>query len=234
MSADEPARTIAMTRSEIWFPRRFAAWGLHRSLRGAILGIAIAMGFSTLAAYRLSTTTRVDELIFGPGRSDAVDLFIQAIGVDRTAVLVYMLQRSFDALVVASAITPLFLWALGSSAMHAAARIRGVRGRPYLPIVILFAYATVVYQVPTSTAGLVFGAFGSGPGPQLASAVSIAALVWFALVVYRGIELHYAVSGDRALAIFALGAIAFYFIPLLLIVAALVAIVLAAALLQYF
>ena len=81
-------------------------------------------------------------------------------------VLVYMLQRSFDALVVASAITPLFLWILGSSAMHAAARIRRVRGHPYLPMLILFAYAEVVYQIPTSVAGLVFGGLGGGQGQR--------------------------------------------------------------------
>ena len=225
---------LAAVSADVRFPRRFAAWALRGSLRGAILCIAIAMGFSTLAAYRFSTTTRVDDLVFGPGRTDAVDILISAVGVERTAVLVYVLQRSFDALVVASAVTPLFLWILGSSAMHAAARLRGVRGHAYLPILVLFAYTAVVYQVPTSLAGLVFGAFGSGVGPQIASAVSLVMLVWLALVVYRGIELHYDVSGDRALGIFAIGAVVFYFVPLLLIVAALVAIVIAAAYLHYF
>jgi len=163
-----------------------------------------------------------------------VNALIGAIGVDRTSVLVYMLQRSFDALVVASAITPLFLWILGSSAMHAAARLRGVRGHAYLPMLVLFAYATVVYQVPTSAAGLLLGAFGSGPGPQVASIVSVVTLVWFGFVAFRGIELHYEVSADRALGIFVIGATVFYLVPLVLIVAALVAIVLAASLLQYF
>lgn len=220
--------------TELGFPRRFAAWALGASLAQGLVCVALAMGFSTLAAYRLSATVRVEDLVFGPGRADVVDRLIQAIGIDRTAVLVYLLQRSFDALVVASAITPVFLWVLGSSAMHAAARIRGVRGHPYLPMLVLFAFGALVYQVPTSTAGILFGAFGPGVGPQLASAVSLVMLVWLAAVTYRGIELHYAVSGDRALAIFLIGAIAFYIVPLVLIVATLVAIVFAAALLQYF
>ena len=59
-------------------------------------------------------------------------------------------------------------------------------------------------------------------------------LVWLALVVHRAIELHYGVSGDQALAIFILGALAFYLLPLLLIGILLVAIVVAAAILQYF
>ena len=100
--------------------------------------------------------------MFGPTRSSFVDTLIAAIGVDRTTVLVYMLERSFDVLVVASAITPLFLWLLGSSAMHAAARIRGIRGHAYLPMIVLFAYAEVGYQVPTSTAGILFGSIGAG------------------------------------------------------------------------
>src|SRR5207245_4003848 len=68
-----------------------------------------------------------DLIVFGSTRSAIVDTLLVAIGVERTAVLVYVLQRSFDALVVAAAITPIFLWLLGSSAIHAAARFRGVR-----------------------------------------------------------------------------------------------------------
>ena len=216
-------------------PRRFASWVLGRGTLVTAFGcIAIAMAFSTAAAYRLAATMHVEDLVFGPGRIDPVNALIGAIGVDRTSVLVYMLQRSFDALVVASAITPLFLWILGSSAMHAAARIRRVRGHPYLPMLILFAYAEVVYQIPTSVAGLVFGGLGGGPGPQIATLVSLVMLVWFAAVAYRGIELHYEVSGDRAVSIFVLGALAFYLLPLILIVGTLVAIVLVAAYLQYF
>ena len=221
--------------AELRYPRRFAQWVLAKgNVLGALVCAAVAMGFSTAAAARLAATVHPEDLVFGPTRVDVVDTLISAIGVERTAVLVYMLQRSFDALVIASAITPLFLWILGSSAMHAAARLRGVRGHPYLPMLVLFAYATVVYQVPTSAAGLTLGAFGSGPGPQVASIVSVITLVWFGFVAFRGIELHYDVSGDRALGIFVIGATVFYLVPLVLIVAALVAIVLAAALLQYF
>jgi hypothetical protein len=223
--------TLAILRS----PRRFAEWVLRTgTFPQALVFIGVAMAFSIVGAYRLATTIRIGDLVFGPTRSSVIDTLIGAIGVERTTVLVYMLQRSFDVLVVASAITPLFLWLLGSSAMHAAARIRGVRGHAYLPMIVLFAYAEAAYQVPTSTAGILFGSIGAGLGPQLASVVSVIALVWFALVVYRGIEIHYGVSGDRAIAIFFLGAIVFYVVPLVLIVAALIAIVLAASLLEYF
>ena len=216
-------------------PRRFALWTLaNGTFPGALACIGIAIALSIIGAYDIATRTDVEDIVFGPTRSSAVDALIGAIGVERTSVLVYMLQQSFDVLVVASAATPIFLWLLGSSAMHASAALRGVRGRAYLPMIVVFAYAELCYQAPTSLTGLAFGSFGSGPGPQIASAVSILALVWFGMVVYRAIEIHYRVSGDRALGIFLVGAIAFYLVPFLLIIGVLIAIVLAAALLQYF
>jgi hypothetical protein len=219
------------TVAEHWRPRAFAAWALHASTFWGLACVPIAMVFSTLSAYRLSQTVRVDDIVFGPTRSAIVDALLLAIGVERTAVLVYVLQRSFDALVVAAALTPIFLWLLGSSAIHAAARIRGLRGRPYLPLLVLFGYAEFVYQVPTSLAGI---AFAGGPLTPLADVVSVVMLVWLAFVVHRAIELHYGVSGDQALAIFIIGGLAFYLLPLILIGILLVAIVVAAAILQYF
>src|SRR5437870_3541654 len=109
--------------------------------------------------------------------------------------------------------------------------LRGVRGRPYLPLLVLFGYAELVYQAPTSLAGIVFA---GGPFTGIADAVSVVMLVWFALVVHRAITLHYGVSGDQALAIFLIGGLAFYLLPLILIAVLLVAIVVAAGILQYF
>ncbi len=219
------------TVAERWRPRAFAAWALHASTFWGLACVPIAMVFSMLSAYRLSQTVHVDDIVFGPTRSAIVDTLLLAIGVERTAVLVYVLQRSFDALVVAAALTPIFLWLLGSSAIHAAARIRGLRGRPYRPLLVLFGYAELVYQLPTSLAGIVFA---GGPFTPLADVISVVMLVWFALVVHRAIELHYGVSGDQAFAIFILGGLAFYLLPLILIGIVLVAIVVAAAILQYF
>ncbi len=219
------------TVAQRWRPRAFAAWALHASTFWGLACVPIAMVFSMLSAYRLSQTVHVDDIVFGPTRSAIVDTLLLAIGVERTAVLVYVLQRSFDALVVAAALTPIFLWLLGSSAIHAAARIRGLRGRPYRPLLVLFGYAELVYQLPTSLAGIVFA---GGPFTPLADVISVVMLVWFALVVHRAIELHYGVSGDQAFAIFILGGLAFYLLPLILIGIVLVAIVVAAAILQYF
>jgi hypothetical protein len=222
---------VSATVAERWRPRPFATWALRASTFWGLACVPIAMVFSTLSAYRLSQTIHVDDIVFGPTRSAIVDALLLAIGVERTAVLVYVLQRSFDALVIAAALTPIFLWLLGSSAIHAAARLRGVRGRPYRPLLVLFGYAELIYQAPTSLAGIVFA---GGPLTAIADVVSVVMLVWFAFVVHRAIELHYGVSGDQALAIFLIGGLAFYLLPLILIGILLVAIVVAAAILQYF
>jgi hypothetical protein len=214
-----------------WRPRAFAAWALQAQTFWGLACLPVAMVFSTLSAYRLSQNVHVENIVFGPTRSAIVDALLSAIGVERTAVLVYVLQRSFDGLVIAAALTPIFLWLLGSSAIHAAARFRGVRGRAYRPLLVLFAYAELVYQVPTSLAGI---AFAGGPLGGLVDVVSLVMLVWFALVVHRGIRLHYGVPGDTALAILLLGGLVFYLLPLILIGVLLVVIVLAAAILQYF
>jgi hypothetical protein len=222
---------VIATVAERWRPRAFAAWALHASTFAGLACVPIAMLFSTLSAYRLSQTVHVDDIVFGPTRSAIVDTLLLAVGVERTAVLVYVLQRSFDALVIAAALTPIFLWLLGSSAIHAAARFRGLRGRPYLPLLVLFGYAELVYQLPTSLAGIVFA---GSPLTPIADVVSVVMLVWLAFVVHRAIELHYRVSGDQATAIFILGGLAFYLLPLILIGILLVAIVVAAAVLEYF
>ena len=212
------------TVADRWRPRAFASWALQAGTFWGLACVPIAMVFSTLSAYRLSQTVHVDDIVFGPTRSAIVDTLLVAIGVERTSVLVYVLQRSFDALVVAAALTPIFLWLLGSSAIHAAARFRGARGRPFLPLLVLFGYAELFYQAPTSLAGI---AFAGSPLAFIGDAVSVVMLVWFALVVHRAIQLHYGVPGDQALGIF-------YLLPLFLIAVLLVVVVVAAAILRYF
>jgi hypothetical protein len=96
---------------------------------------------------------------------------------------------------------------------------------------VLFGYAELAYQVPTSLTGI---AFAGGPLAVIADVMSIVMLVWFAFVVHRGIQLHYGVAGDEARWIFLIGALVFYLLPLILIAVLLVVVVVAAAVLQYF
>lgn len=193
--------------------------------------MAVASLTSTLAAARVGNETDVNAWFFAGTRQPAVQFMIDALGPQRTAVVLYLVQRSFDAIVVATAISPLFYWLLGSSAIHASARISGAR-RPYRPLLLLFAYATPLTLVPANLATLALGA-GKGAGAQVASLVGVVCVGWLLLIAHRAIRTHYEVERDRATRILVVAVVAFYLVPLVLIVGAAVAIIVAAVVLEY-
>ncbi len=75
---------------------------------------------------------------------------------------------------------------------------------------------------------------GTGIGPQIAQLVNVACLLWLLLIAHRVIQAHYLVSGERALRILIIAVVVFYLVPLVLIVGAAVAIIVAAVVLEYF
>ncbi|MEK7863613.1 MAG: YIP1 family protein [Chloroflexota bacterium] len=194
--------------------------------------MAVASLTSTLAAARVGNETDVNAWFFSGTRHPVVQVMIDSLGPQRTAVVLYLVQRSFDAIVVALAISPLFYWLLGSSAVHASARIAGVR-RPYRPLLLLFAYATALTLVPANLATIALGT-GKGIGPQVASLVGIVCVGWLLFIAHRAIRAHYEVDRDRATRILVVAVVAFYLVPLVLIVGAAVAIIVAAVVLEYF
>jgi hypothetical protein len=198
----------------------------------AFVLMTLASIVSAMAAARMAAATNVDELFLAETRQPWVQTMIDALGPERTSVVLYLVQRSFDAVIVATAISPLFVWLLGSSAIHASARIAGLR-RPYGPLLVLFAYATALTLVPASIATLLLGA-GQGTGPRIAGAIGWACLLWLGVIAFRAIRAHYGVTGDTAVRILVIAMVLFYLIPLVLIVLAAVAIVVAAILLNYF
>ncbi|HZP95469.1 MAG TPA: YIP1 family protein [Candidatus Limnocylindria bacterium] len=198
----------------------------------AFVLLVVATVTSTLVAARVGGASDVNDLFFAGTRQPLVQAMIDSLGPQRTAVVLYLIQRSFDAVVVATAFSPLFYWLLGSTAIHAAARLAGAR-RPFAPLLLLFAYATALTLVPANVATLALGV-GSGFGPQVASLVSVACLVWLLLIAHRAIQSHYAVGGERALRILVVAVVVFYLVPLVLIVGSAVAIVIAAVVLEYF
>ena len=204
----------------------------HGSALLAFLLLTVASVASALSATRIAQATDVNELFFAETRQPWVQTLIDSLGPDRTAVILYLVQRSFDALIVATAFSPIFVWLLGSSAIHASARFAGVR-RPYLPLLVLFAYATALTLIPANLATLVLGA-GEGTGPRVASLIGWACLFWLGLIAFRAVEAHYTVRGDQAFRILAIAVVFFYFVPLVVIVLAAVAIVVAALVLNYF
>jgi hypothetical protein len=220
---------IALARS----PSRGVEVVLARGrLPATLLFVVAATLVSALVAVRVATETNVDALFLPETRHPAVSAMIQTLGTERTAVILYLVQRSFDAVVVATAITPLFVWLLGSSAVHAAARLAGVR-RPYLPILVLFGYAAALTLIPASAARLALGV-DRGIGPALAQLVEIACLAWLAVILYRGVRAHYAVGRNAAIRILLVALVFFYLVPLAFILLTAVAIVIAAVWLGYF
>lgn len=198
----------------------------------AFLLMATASVTSTLVAARAGSTIDTNALFFADTREPFVQVMIDALGPQRTAVVLYLVQRAFDAVIVATALSPLFYWLLGSTAIHASARLAGRRA-PFGPLLLLFAYATAVALVPGNLASLVLGA-GRGVGPLIASLVGIACLGWLLFVAHRAIRAHYGVGGDVATRILVVAVAAFYVAPLVLIVGAAAAIVVAAVVLEYF
>lgn len=223
------AALVTMARS----PRGGARAALdHGSALLAFVLLAVSSVASALSATRIAQATNVNDLFFSETRQAWVQTLIDQLGPERTAVILYLVQRSFDAVIVATAFSPIFVWLLGSSAIHASARIAGIR-RPYLPLLVLFAYATALTLIPANVATLVLGA-GEGAGPRIASLIGWACLLWLGLLAFRAVEAHYGVSGDKAFRILAIAVVLFYFAPLVLIVLAAVAIVIAALVLNYF
>jgi hypothetical protein len=202
------------------------------SIWHAFLLMALASLTSTLAAARIGGATDVNALFFAGTREPLVQAMIDGIGPQRTAVVLYLVQRSFDAVVVATAMSPLFYWLLGSTAIHASARLAGVRP-PFRPLLLLFAYATPLTLVPANLATLALGV-GNGVGPQIASVVSLVCIGWLLVIAHRAIRVHYGVDRDRAIRILIVAVVVFYLVPFVLIVAAAVSIIIAAVVLEYF
>jgi hypothetical protein len=193
--------------------------------------VAVTTAVSTTVAYRTLTETSVNDLFFGPTRHPFVVFMLDALGRDRTSVIVYLVQSSFEAVVAATALSPFFVWLLGSTAVHASARLAGIK-RPFRPLFVLFAYATALTLVPADAATLALGDVPDAAG--VASLIGLACLAWLGLLSYRGIEVHYGVSGARAFQILIVAIVLFYLVPLALIVLAALAIVIAAIVLGYF
>jgi hypothetical protein len=157
---------------------------------------------------------------------------LQTIGTERTAVVIYLVQRSFDAVLVATAVTPIFVWLLGSSAVQASARLAGIR-RPYLPLLVLFGYAAALTLIPANAATLVLGT-GATVGSQVAQLIGLACLVWLGVIAYRGVRAYYAVDPGHATRILVVALVLFYLVPLMVIVGAAISIIVAAVVLGYF
>lgn len=201
-------------------------------LLSAVLLVLAATLVSGLGAVRISGETYLDDLFFGATRHPLISAMLETLGTDRTAVVIYLVQRSFDAILVATAVTPIFVWLLGSSAVQASARLAGIR-RPYLPLLVFFGYAAALTLIPANATTLALGT-GATVGAQIAQLVGLACLVWLGVLAYRGVRAYYEVDQARATRILVVALVLFYLVPLMVIVGAAVSIIVAAVVLGYF
>lgn len=211
----------------------FPVAALLRARMGyAVAAVLATTVLTTLVASRIATEVDVNDLFFGSTRHPAVQLMIDLLGRDRSAVVVYLVQRSFDAAVIVTAVAPLFVWLLGSTAIDASARLARVR-RPFRPVLVFSGCAAAIALAPGDLATLVVGV-RPGPGGQVAQLIALLGLAWLAIATYRAIRLHYGVAQDLAVRVLVIAVVLFYLVPFAVIVAAAVAIVIAGVVLEYF
>lgn len=190
----------------------------------ALLLVALATALAAIAALRQSAAVPFEEVVYGDRRSPAITALLDALGRDRTAVVVYLLERSWPALVAVTALTPVLFWTLGSTAVHAAARLSG-RRRPFGPLFVLFAYGAALARIPTDLTALAV--------PAIAGVVGAVTTVAFGVMAWSALQAHHGLPPQRAFTTLLVAIVLFYVIPLAVIVAAVVAILVAAVVLEY-
>jgi hypothetical protein len=190
---------------------------------------------ATVNALRFASDVPITAILYGQGngqeRSTAVTVLLQALGRERTAVVLYLALRSWDAIVLLTAVAPAFYWLLGSTAIHAAARLQG-RRRPYRPMLVLLGYAVALTRLPADLAGAVLGS-GRGVGPEVTQLLGPASLVLLGVIAWRAIQAHYGLARGPALTVLIIALALFYVVPFVAIVLAAVAILVAAIALGY-
>lgn len=213
-------------------PRR----GVEAVLASGTLWIAVGLvvlstAVAAVSAARFAADVPVSAILYGTDRSPAIAALIETLGRDRAAVIGYLVEQIWTAVIVVTAFSPLFVWVLGATAVHAAARLEGAR-RPVRPMFVFFGYATALTRIPADGAAAILGS-GKAPGAALAQVVGVLCLGWLGFLAWRAIQAHYALEGGRAFVVLLIAIVLFYVVPLALIVAAFVAILVAAIVLDY-
>ena len=196
-----------------------------------VAGIAVACAVAALDTTRFASVMSVDDLVYGPQRTPAMTFLLDALGTARAAVVVYLVEQVWSAVLIVTAAGPVLAWFLGASAVHAAARIASA-GRPFGRFSVFAAYATAIALIPSGVSTFVFEADPRASVAIVGRLITFALVLWLGWLYYRGIVTYYAVGPSRAVTILILAATLFYLVPGLLIVAAVVAIVTAAIALQ--
>ncbi|HEX9494688.1 MAG TPA: YIP1 family protein [Candidatus Limnocylindria bacterium] len=213
-------------------PRRGAAAVLATGRLSIAVGLVVlATAVAAVGAARYAADVPASSFLFGNTRSPLVQTLIDQLGRDRAAIIGYLIEQVWTAVIVVTAFSPLLVWILGSTAVHAAARLDGTR-RPFRPMFVLFGYATALTRIPADAASALLGS-GHAAGAPLASVIGTICLVWLGVIAWRAIQIHYALEPRRALIVLVISIVLFYVVPLVLIVVAFIAILIAAIVLDY-
>jgi hypothetical protein len=144
---------LALLRS----PQRGAAVVLATGRLSVAVGLVVlATAVAAASAARYANDFPVSSFLFGDTRSPLVTTLIEQLGRDRAAIIGYLIEQIWTAVIVVTAFSPPLVWILGSTAIHAAARLDGVR-RPFRPLFVVFGYATAVTRIPADGAGALLG-----------------------------------------------------------------------------
>jgi len=193
--------------------------------------ITIACAVAALDTTRFASVMTVADLVYGPQRTPAITVLLDTLGTARAAVVVYLVEQAWTAVLLVTAIGPILAWLLGASAVHAAARIASA-GRPFGRFSVFAAYVTAVALIASGLSTFVFEADPLSPIAFIGRVITFAVVLWLGALYYRGIRAYYAVAPSRAMTILIVAVTLFYLVPALLIGAAVVAIIAAAIVLQ--
>ena len=146
--------------------------------------MAAAAILAIAAAARFADSVPFEDIVYGERRNPAITALLDSLGREYTAVIVYLLQRSWSALVAVTALTPLFFWVLGATAVHAAARLAGARA-PFRPLFVLFGYASAFARIPADLATLFLPVLAGAIGGL--TTLGLGVMAWHALKTRLGL-----------------------------------------------
>jgi hypothetical protein len=196
-----------------------------------LAAISVACAVAALDTTRFASVMTVSDLVYGPNRTPAVTMLLDTIGTARAAVVVYLVEQAWTAVLLITAMGPILAWLLGASAVHAAARLASA-GRSFGRFSVFAAYITALALIASGLSTFALEADPLSPIAFVGRVVTFGAVLWLGVLYYRGIRAYYAVTPTRAATILIVAVTLFYLVPAMLIVAAVVAIVTAAILLQ--
>src|SRR5438067_1507259 len=74
--------------------------------------VVVATLVAAVSAARFAGDVPVSSVLYGPDRSPAIATLIETLGVDRAAIISYLIEQAWTAVIVVTAFSPLLVWIL--------------------------------------------------------------------------------------------------------------------------